>query len=335
MQLLGTYGGIVESNRDPEKLGRLKVRVPHVYGVLAGGSGSSYIGTNDLPWAMPAGMPAGGSKTSGGFSHIPETGDSVWVRFLDGEPEKPVWEWGMQTTEQRDAFKLHSYSLPTLTQPVGKPDRAVWKKWNNAFEINAGGVIATTSQGYSLILTDATAAGSLDGSVKLSTAAGNFLLFDDLTRSATLLLREDLTFNIGGDWLAYANTVRFDAINDIKFTTFGGITGEAADGIQFNSATTFGVDALTSISIQGATALGLTTPATMTLSFAQLQLGAAATEPFVLGTQLASWVTALLAWLSTHVHTSATPGTPTSPPVFPPTFGPSAAQLLSTTIRGQ
>ena len=96
--LLGfTYAGTVESNLDPLKLGRLKVRVPHVYGTTASGVG--YIGVNDLPWALPAGMAAGGSANSGGFSQLPEKGDHVWVRFLDGEPEKPVWEWGMQTMD--------------------------------------------------------------------------------------------------------------------------------------------------------------------------------------------------------------------------------------------
>jgi hypothetical protein len=45
-ELLGTYCGVVENVKDPEKLGRVKVRVPHVFG---------FIGQNDLPWALPAG----------------------------------------------------------------------------------------------------------------------------------------------------------------------------------------------------------------------------------------------------------------------------------------
>src|SRR3546814_1473831 len=109
MNLLGTYGGIVEKVNDPEKLGRVKVRVPHVYGATGGGTG--FIGTNDIPWALPAGMPAGGSSNSGGFSHLPEPGDHVWVRFLDGQPEKPIREWGMQTitdAKDRKSTRLNS-----------------------------------------------------------------------------------------------------------------------------------------------------------------------------------------------------------------------------------
>ena len=79
MQLLGTYAGIVENVKDPQRLGRVKARVPHVHGVS--GSGAGYIGTNDLPWALPSGMPAGGGPASGGFSQLPAVGDKVWVRF--------------------------------------------------------------------------------------------------------------------------------------------------------------------------------------------------------------------------------------------------------------
>jgi hypothetical protein len=107
-ELFGTYGGIVENVKDPEKLGRVKVRVPHIYG--ASGSSTGYIGTNNIPWALPAGMPAGGSPASGGFSHLPDVGDHVWVRFLDGEPEKPIWEWGMQTINDAKGLKLHQYN---------------------------------------------------------------------------------------------------------------------------------------------------------------------------------------------------------------------------------
>ena len=80
--LFGTYLGFVEEVRDPDKLGRIKARVPSAYGFSSGPGGS--IGTEDIPWAIPAGLAAGGSDASGGISWLPEPGDQVFVRFLDG-----------------------------------------------------------------------------------------------------------------------------------------------------------------------------------------------------------------------------------------------------------
>ena len=168
MQLGFTYAGTVESNLDPLKLGRIKARVPHVYGTASSGVG--YIGTNDLPWALPAGMPAGGSALSGGFSQLPEMGDKVWVRFLDGEPEKPIWEWGMQSMDDAESVALHTYAVGV---PVGKPNRTIWTRYQHAVVMDEGSVIATTSAGYRLVLTDSSEPGANDGNLTLVTPHGN------------------------------------------------------------------------------------------------------------------------------------------------------------------
>lgn len=339
MQLLGTYGGIVESNLDPEKLGRVKVRVPHVYGSTAsgsGGTGTGFIGTNDLPWAMPSGMPAGGTKASGGFSHIPDIGDSVWVRFLDGEPEKPIYEWGMQTTPQRDAFKLHNYSQPIGTQKVGPPERAAWTRYGHTFEINDAGIIVTTSQGYQMVLTDASATGSQDGEIKIITQGGNFLKIEDFTKSGTVYMMEDWTFNIGGDWLTYADTASFNVVQDFEIVAFGAISAESIDGIDLKTSTNFSIDAVEEGQITATANLGITTAGILSIDFDTCFIGMGANEPFVLGNQLRAWIMSLLAWAATHVHTSSTPGSPTSPPTVTP-FGvvqPEADQLLSESILG-
>lgn len=337
MNLLGTYGGTVEANQDPEKLGRLKVRVPLVYGVT---TGSGYIGTNDLPWALPAGMPAGGNSKSGGFSHIPEVGDSVWVRFLDGEPEKPVWEWGMQTLPQRNGigggvggFKLHAYD------PIShKPNRAVWTKYDHAVELNYGGIIATTSQGYQMVFTDATAKGSLDGSIKIATGAGNFFKFDDLSKSFQSFVAEDMTFNLGGDWLILADTATFSLGTNFRVLAFGSASIEATQGIDLLTSTDFKVDAVLSASLNADASFQISTLGPMTLNYGtSLSLGVGATQPLVLGILFETWATALLAWLTAHVHTSSDPGSPTSPPIVPPlaVVQPQVAQLLSQSIFGR
>ncbi|MFX0194748.1 MAG: phage baseplate assembly protein V [Candidatus Hodarchaeota archaeon] len=74
----GKYRGIVVDNNDPEKLGRLKVKVPSMLG-------------NDVVtgWAMPC-LPYGGALDQG-FFFIPEVDAGVWVEFEGGDLEFPIW----------------------------------------------------------------------------------------------------------------------------------------------------------------------------------------------------------------------------------------------------
>lgn len=74
----GKYRGLVVDNDDPERLGRLTLRVPSVLGfdVVTG-------------WAMPC-VPYGGDRNQG-FLCIPEPGAGVWVEFEEGDLEFPIW----------------------------------------------------------------------------------------------------------------------------------------------------------------------------------------------------------------------------------------------------
>lgn len=325
MNLGFTYAGIVENNKDPLKLGRVKVRVPHVYGSSATGSG--YIATNDLPWALPAGLPAGGSSASGGFSQLPTIGDKVWVRFLDGEPEKPIWEWGMQSIDDRDNLKLHNYDTGT---PVGPPNRAFWTRYSHAVEINEGSIIVTTSQGYRMVLLDASDAASQDGKITITTQLGNMIELDDLDSTIKVTVLEDLYFTVMNDVIGTSSSFTWTTTDgDCSLTAGGGFSLSTIDNVDITTVSDFTLDALGNIS--------LTTIGDITAGFTKLQLGLAAVEPVVLGTQLATLLQALLLWLDTHTHTSATPGSPTSPPNAPATVValPTPVECLSTTVTVQ
>ena len=320
-----TYAGIVERNKDPLKLGRLKIRVPHVYGSSATGSG--YIATNDLPWALPAGLPAGGSSASGGFSQLPTTGDKVWVRFLDGEPEKPIWEWGMQSIDDRDNLKLHSYDVGT---PVGAPNRTLWTRYNHAIEINEGSIIITTSRGYRMVLLDASTVASQDGKITITTQLGNMIELDDLDSTIKVTVLEDLYFTVLNDVIGTSSNFTWTTTNgDYSLTAGGAFSLTTVDNVEITTVSDFIVDSLNNMT--------LTTVGEMTTGFTTLKLGLAAVEPVVLGTQLATLLEALLLWLDTHTHTSATPGSPTSPPNAPATAIaiPTPVQCLSTTVTVQ
>lgn len=323
MNLSLTFAGVVEINQDPLKLGRLKVRVPLVYGV--GEDSASYIGTNDLPWAMPAGMPAGASAKSGGFSQIPEPGDTVWVRFLDGEPEKPIWEWGMQTASGAESLKLHTYAAGT---PVGKPDRTVWTRYNHAIELNQGSVILTTSAGYRVILTDADDI-TPNGKISVTTPKGNFLEFDDLDDSAKMFVLQELYFNVGTGVLGLSDSFSWSTLSGNFDVTSGG---------SLNLTSAYDFNATTSGDMNFATLGDLTVEVArlMNLSFSKLSIGLGATEPVVLGNMLALWVESLYSWLALHTHVSSSPGSITSPPTQPTdAIQPAIAALLSKTVTVQ
>jgi hypothetical protein len=84
----GKYRGIVTHNADPEKLGRLRLLVPSLFGgTFADGAASDDNLVTD--WAWPC-LPAGGAANQGEL-YIPEVGAKVWVEFEEGNLDCPIW----------------------------------------------------------------------------------------------------------------------------------------------------------------------------------------------------------------------------------------------------
>lgn len=75
----GKYRGLVDEIGDARNLGRIKVRVPEVYGDVVS------------PWALPCAPFAGNNL---GFYAIPPVGSGVWVEFEAGDKERPIWSGG-------------------------------------------------------------------------------------------------------------------------------------------------------------------------------------------------------------------------------------------------
>lgn len=72
----GKYRGVVADNRDPLMLGRIKARVPDIYG------------DEDSGWALPSTPYAGDGV---GLFAVPPTDASVWIEFEHGDPDYPIW----------------------------------------------------------------------------------------------------------------------------------------------------------------------------------------------------------------------------------------------------
>ena len=126
----GKYKAFVADNADPEKRGRLRLRIPSVLGnsVLSG-------------WALPC-APYGGSAGQG-FFFIPEKDAGVWVEFEAGLIDYPVWVgtfWGKPggTTQAPD---------PGGTQ--SPPTSKIIKTLNHTIEL------ADATGGEAITITDA------------------------------------------------------------------------------------------------------------------------------------------------------------------------------------
>lgn len=75
-RLFGKYLGTVVERNDPDQLGRLRLRVPSVFGDAITG------------WAWPASPFAGAGY---GFLFVPRVDDLVWVEFAEGDRDYPLW----------------------------------------------------------------------------------------------------------------------------------------------------------------------------------------------------------------------------------------------------
>ena len=77
------YKGVVVDDNDPKKKRRVRVRIVGIH--------SDEIPDNHLPWAIPMNQKyaAGGAKRAG-FVDIPHKGSFIGVRFLKGDPHKPM-----------------------------------------------------------------------------------------------------------------------------------------------------------------------------------------------------------------------------------------------------
>lgn len=133
---LGYYEGVVVSNKDPEKLGRVRIRIPGI--------------TESTPWAFPLGWPGAGGKRRGTFAPPPE-GAEVGVFFKMGDIDHPRYLCGFpgrgEAPEETDdstpeeAVKVHVHETDrwrfTFDERPGKALLQLKdKKTNDVVEID-------------------------------------------------------------------------------------------------------------------------------------------------------------------------------------------------------
>ena len=102
-RLHGVYRAIVKDTKDPKKLRRLKLQ-------------SQATGAEVTDWAWPL-------EPSSIHTEVPVVGQGVWIMYVGGDPEHPVWfgAFGKNQGKNKQIFVkplANSVSLTGLTSHV-------------------------------------------------------------------------------------------------------------------------------------------------------------------------------------------------------------------------
>jgi hypothetical protein len=102
-RLYGIYRGVVQDNKDPQKQRRIKVQVQ-----------TTGIEVTDWAWPM---------EPSSIHTDVPVVGQGVWITYVGGDPEFPVWSgvFGKNQGKNKQMFVkplADSVSLTGLTAHI-------------------------------------------------------------------------------------------------------------------------------------------------------------------------------------------------------------------------
>ncbi len=124
----GKYRGRVTDNMDPLMEGRIRAKVPAVFG------------DEETGWALPC-SPYAGSGV--GFFFVPPVDSNVWIEFEGGDGDYPIWTGGFWGTGEVPA-------IPAL------PSTKIIKTDTTTIKLDdlpgAGGITIETSGGLKIMM---------------------------------------------------------------------------------------------------------------------------------------------------------------------------------------
>lgn len=203
-----TYVGVVEDNLDPEKIGRVKVRVMDVF---------DEISVEDIPWASPW------KDLNGNDFNIPEKGKVVMVVFDQGNIESPEFIYAdhyninlenkLKNLSESDYQSMKSLIFDHKTQIYVNDSEGlkIDHKYNN---------LNLTDNGIDFNLKDNNASLNLgDASASQQAILGNH--FMDWMDKLLNVLQSSAFFNAGGPTLPSPQLItlitEFKALKDLRF----------------------------------------------------------------------------------------------------------------------
>lgn len=199
------YVGVVEDNKDPEKIGRCKVRVHGLY---------NEIPVEDLPWATPSFPISFGVR---GSFIVPEIGTAVEVTFDDGDLYEPKYGVKVLDTENLnfEADKDEDYPDSVIFYESKNGDYMKVNRFRGEFTLKTGaGVMLKFSENGDINLFNTN---SENGDCKIR-LKGNFTLDNKLS-----------DFNLA------TSKISVSAFSDIEIKSNGGIKTECLDDVQIST----------------------------------------------------------------------------------------------------
>jgi hypothetical protein len=169
----GIYAGQVVDNVDPEKRGRVTVLIP----------GLCEPATN---WALPAG--GAGSSGAGGLGgyDVPQKGASVFVMFLCGDVDEPIYLAGW-----RGLIKGKT-DAPAVVQGASASDAANKLKVYETPEYECR--IDERSSGKVLIIRSK----STESEVRIDGDSGTILIGNSKTKDTVIISKDKIELNLSG-----------------------------------------------------------------------------------------------------------------------------------------
>lgn len=149
----GKFRATVIDNQDPQKRGRLKLRIPSV------------LADQDSDWALPC-LPYGGKKHQGMF-FVPDVDAQVWVEFEEGDISRPVWVgtfWQQEDDTPEDAardepttrlFQTSSGHILQFDDEEGEEQFRLFHPADAEMLIDKNGTISLTDTSGALLKMDA------------------------------------------------------------------------------------------------------------------------------------------------------------------------------------
>jgi uncharacterized protein involved in type VI secretion and phage assembly len=175
----GKYRAIVKNIEDPEKLGRIQLNCPEIYG-------------EDLsPWAWPC-LPYAGISNVGIF-FLPELNSGVWLEFEQGHITNPIWSGCWYTK-----FKGEN-ELPQESQDNYGTHKIIRTKSGHSIEFydkeNEEKIVITDSKGSVITLEDGKVSVVSSGDIELESKDGASIKLSD---KVTIISPADIQLQCAG-----------------------------------------------------------------------------------------------------------------------------------------
>ncbi|MGH3402854.1 MAG: phage baseplate assembly protein V [Streptosporangiaceae bacterium] len=248
-QWLGIYQGYIAVNQDPLDQGRVKLRVPQVFGAVTSG------------WAAPM-VPV---------TFIPKVGTQVTAMFVGGDPSQPVW-FGNFAVPENSSVTTGSGPPPDNPDPVPVIGSIYYEvnsagtilgmfEWNGVGWVDyfVGGILVPETQIYAnpnvntlFTIQPPNIAGTLEAVFELSTPDTNqtqpstlgSLLLDPAHVGTTAKQATVLTSPYASEGAAMILEGQNDAGTDSPIVTLGSVQTQGSSMVFSPSATFFGYGTL-------------------------------------------------------------------------------------------